>query len=53
MKDVKKRDETWAVEKGGELYIIQNNHIKFAGQNFWVHKKLDLQCAETMYIKIE
>lgn len=47
------RDETQVVEKGGEQYIIQNSHIKFAGQNFWVHNKLDLECSETTYMKIE
>lgn len=40
MKDVKKRDETWAIEKGGEPYVIQNSHVKFVGQNFWVLKEI-------------
>lgn len=47
MKDVKKRDETWAVEKRGKLYVTQNSHIKFAGQVSGCSQKFDLELSET------
>lgn len=34
------RDEIWALKKGGEPYLIKNNHIKSAGQNFCEHKEI-------------
>lgn len=48
VKYVKKRDETWAVEKRGEPYVIQNSHTKFAGQVSGYSQIFDLKLSETM-----